>query len=220
MRRNFRGDAGERESRVVVTTRGCRACARHGPFDFPPRLRWGLRRQAREGDRPHASLLGIGKLVAPVLLVPSGPWSHRARSARATSSILFSWNRRMAAMPAAPAFRHDAAFSRVTPPRARTGIFARQASCKAASPPVACRSSQTPFSPTPERRRRSRLSLIRVRKTSVTVWQEEATRKWSVVGGRWGQKLPTLDALHEVRHRRHADERHRLPRRARHPREN
>src|SRR6266436_5700116 len=30
-----RGDAGERESRVVVTTSGCRACARHGPFDFP-----------------------------------------------------------------------------------------------------------------------------------------------------------------------------------------
>src|SRR5260370_30542248 len=29
-----RGDSDELESKVVVTTGGCRACARHGPFDF------------------------------------------------------------------------------------------------------------------------------------------------------------------------------------------
>src|ERR1035437_3264170 len=48
----------------------------------------------------------------------------------------------MAATPAAPAVRHEAAFSRLTPPRASTGIFARQASRKAARPagwvPGAC----------------------------------------------------------------------------------
>src|SRR5260370_39670498 len=29
-----RGDSDELESKVVVTTGGCRACARHGPLDF------------------------------------------------------------------------------------------------------------------------------------------------------------------------------------------
>ena len=37
-------------------------------------------------------------------------------------AMSFSWNSRMAAMPAAPACRQDWAFCRVTPPSARTGI--------------------------------------------------------------------------------------------------
>src|SRR5437588_5420705 len=51
-----------------------------------------------------------------------------------TWAMSFSWKRRMAAMPAAPALRQDCAFSRVIPPRARTGIVARQASANAARP--------------------------------------------------------------------------------------
>lgn len=46
----------------------------------------------------------------------------------------FCWKRRMAAMPAAPACVQERAFCRVIPPRARTGIGARQASRRALRP--------------------------------------------------------------------------------------
>ena len=103
-----------------------------------------------------------------------------ARSVRTTSSILFSWNKRMAATPAAPASRHDAAFSIVTPPRARTGIFARQASRKAARPAGGFR--QSLFFRTPERTRRSRHPRIRRGRHRRQCGRR---RRQEVVGGRW-----------------------------------
>ena len=45
-----------------------------------------------------------------------------------TSATLFSWNKRMAAIPAAPASRQDFAFSSVMPPKATTGMCAPHAS--------------------------------------------------------------------------------------------
>lgn len=50
------------------------------------------------------------------------------------SAMLFSWKRRMAAIPAAPAARQEPAFARVMPPRARTGMLAAQAWRSAARP--------------------------------------------------------------------------------------
>jgi hypothetical protein len=50
------------------------------------------------------------------------------RKRRTIVAIWFSWKRRMAAMPAAPASRQDRAFCKVIPPSASTGILARQAS--------------------------------------------------------------------------------------------
>ena len=56
------------------------------------------------------------------------------RSRFTTSAMLFSWKRRMAAMPAAPAARQAWAFDSVIPPRARTGILFLQAWRSASRP--------------------------------------------------------------------------------------
>ena len=46
-----------------------------------------------------------------------------------------SWNRRIAAMPAAPAIMHDFALSGVMPPMARTGMESARQTCSKRSVP-------------------------------------------------------------------------------------
>jgi hypothetical protein len=91
----------------------------------------------------------------------------------------------MPATPAAPAFKHDAAFSIVTPPRASTGIFATQA-CRNAVRPVGCASGTLFFSKTGAKTAKSasadaaRITFTRVagdsyEKLVATLWPEART---------------------------------------------
>ena len=64
---------------------------------------------------------GLAKYARPGAPSDHSPACERRRCT--TSAMLFSWKRRIAAMPAAPAARQDSAFARVIPPRARTGIL-------------------------------------------------------------------------------------------------
>src|SRR5260370_32878324 len=80
----------------------------------------------------------------------------------------------MPATPAAPALRHDGAFSIVTPPRASTGIFARQAFRKAARPAASVAGAAL-FSNTGAKTAKSAASDS-ARKDSAPVWHEAARR--------------------------------------------
>jgi len=103
-------------------------------------------------------ILRFGDWKAFELSLPD-PWDQSARKARTTSSILFSWNRRMAAMRRLR-LAGGSAFSSVMPPRAKTGILVWQACCKAARPWVALRERCFFRIPDEDTDRRLRLSTV------------------------------------------------------------
>ena len=98
-------------------------------------------------------------------------------SLRTTSRMSWSWKRRIAAMPAAPASRHMARFARVTPPRAKTGILCRQA-CRRVSRPEVDLRGESRFSNTGATVAKSAPASA-ARATSPAVWQETTTVRWA-----------------------------------------
>src|ERR1022692_4107998 len=131
---------------------------------------------------PCASRDGCGRLVSsPTPRLARHPWSYSLFSYQGktwrSDCATPAWNNEMPAIPAAPACRHCAVFSAVTPPSASTGTFtAAAASRKRSRPSGAPYAAFDGVKNTGPKTAKSAPSLS-ARRTSSAEWQDTPIRK-------------------------------------------